>query len=508
MKKIAIINPLEKYFDRMSRLFIMPRYGTVAVGSALKRAGYEVRIFSEFIRAAIDWEYVYHSDYICFALMSFCSWRGYELAQQIRKKTKAPIIFGGAHPTVLPEECLNYCDYVVRNEGEETVVELIDSLENGTDVHSIKGISYRNASGRPVHNPNREFMENIDIPYDLTLLNEYAEVGQRPYGKRPAVSLQVLQTSRGCPFNCKFCVAPRELGTRYRTKSIATVLTDIENSMSVTKSNTFMIVDNEFTVNRKRTEKLLRAIIDRYGRTLNVALFARTEIGKDKHTLDLMKQAGVTLIYVGVESVNEDTLKFYNKKQTIAEVTENIAGIHASGIYTFGSTILGSDYDTPEKIRNTADFFIQNNFLHANFYSLYEIPTKERVLGIPQLFPDNRFIHYDWRFYNSAFVIHYPKYMKPSTLQKIIIENYEKFYSLKDKSRIDPLKGSLHGRVSFKLHMVKPEMEVARRYIPFLEKLEDGLYDEREHLLESRLPSDFEKIEFYKEIPVDLSGLD
>jgi len=504
--RISIIEPHIKNFDRMSKLFIMPRYGSIAIATALKNAGYEVRVFSEFIRSSIDWDYVYSSDYICFALMSFCAQRGYQLAQQVRQNAKVPIIFGGAHPTVLPEECLDYCDYVIRNEGEVTLLELLDTLQSDKDVSSIKGLSFRNNQGEIVHNPKREFVQNIDVPQDIALLHDYEKLKDSFQGKNPMIHMQVIQTSRGCPFNCKFCVAPEELGTRYRTKSMDTVLYDIENGIGVTGSKTFLIVDNEFTVKRERTKELLKSIIATYRDSLYLMVFARIEIGQEPELLQLMKEAGVRILFIGIESVNESSLKYYQKKISLDTIRKNIARVHSMGINTMGSTILGSDYDTPDLINNTADFFIENEFTHATFYSLYEIPTKEKVLGIKQMFPDNRFIHRDWRFFNSAYVIHYPKFMKPSTLQKIIIKNYKKFYSLKRRSE-DHLKGTAYSRMSIKLFSVNPEIAVAEKYIPFLEQFEDGLYDENEHLLEEKLPRDATQHVYIHDIPIDMSDI-
>ena len=507
MPRVSIINPHEPHFDRMSTLFVMPRYGTIAVGTALRRAGHDVRVFCEFTRGKIDWDYVLSSDYVCFALMTFCSQRGYELARQVREQTKVPLIFGGAHPTVLPEECLDHCDYVVRNEGEGTLLELLARLQAGEPVTDVAGLSYRTPEGVIRHNPTRDFLLDIDTPQDVSVLDGYGQSKDRFHGRIPAMHLQVVQTTRGCPFNCRFCVAPQELGIKYRMKSNATVLQDIESSMAVTGSRTFMLVDNEFTVNRKRTVSLLEDIIARYQDSLDLVVFARTEVGQEPDILELMKRAGVKILFLGVESVNEDTLKFFNKKQTLDSVRRNVANIHAAGIHTMGSTILGSDHDTPESIRDTADFFIENGFYHAHFYSFYEIPTKQQVLGLPQLLPDHRFIHHDWRFYNSAYVVHYPLQMKPSTLQRIIVANYEKFYSLRRRAA-DPLKGTAYGRTAMKLFMVNPEMRLAKQYIPILEELEAGLYDEHERLIESRLPPEGARLAHRRHIPIDLSAVE
>ena len=510
MAKIAIINPIVKYFDRMSTNFIMPRYGTIAIATALKNAGHEVRAFSEFIRVEIDWQYVYEADYICFAVMTFSANRAYQLAKQIKSKKDVPIIFGGAHPTVLPGECLDFCDYVVRNEGEETIIQLIEGLENGSDVTGLRGISYRDNKGKDVHNENRAFMEDIDVPQDVSLMHDYDAVGERFYGKYAARHyMQVVQTSRGCPYNCKFCVAPKELGLKYRTKSIDVVLKDLANGVAYTKSPFFLLVDNEFTVKKIRTKALLKAIAEKFDDSLYLMVFARNEVGSEPEILELMYKAGVRLLFIGVESVNEETLKYFNKNQTLEKVANNVARIHDAGISTIGSTILGSDYDKPEYIRESSGFFISNGFAHAHFYSLYEIPTKQKILNLPQLFEDYRFIHHDWRFYTSGFVIHFPKYMKPSTLQKIIIENYRHFYSAENRSaEKDALAGTPYSRLGFWLRMVVPEIRIQKKYISLLEEFEEGLYNQNEHLIESKLLDKWKNKPMIRDVSIDLTDME
>ncbi|MHC4179346.1 MAG: cobalamin-dependent protein, partial [Planctomycetota bacterium] len=145
MKRIAIISPLEEHppLEGFSRIVNLPRYGTTCIATVLRDAGYEVRAFSEFVRCEVDWDYVFSADYVCFSLLSFCSHRGYDMADRIRTKTSVPIVFGGSHPSVLPTDCLGHCDYVVRNEGEGTILELLGALERGAGVEDILGISYR-----------------------------------------------------------------------------------------------------------------------------------------------------------------------------------------------------------------------------------------------------------------------------------------------------------------------------------------------------------------------------
>ena len=97
--------------------------------------------------------------------------------------------------------------------------------------------------------------------------------------------------------------------------------------------------------------------------------------------------------------------------------------------------------------------------------------------------------------------------MKPSTLQKIIIRNYDNFYTQSRRNDEDPLRGSVYGRLAFKLKMVNPEMEVAKRYIPFLEEFEAGYYDPDENLIEAKLPQNPDAYPYVRNVPLDLSGM-
>ena len=156
--RIALITPIEDDIPVQVSAYKawMPRYGSVAVAQALKDAGYEIRHYCEHSGSIIDWDYVYSCDYVCFSLMTFCAYRGYRQANRVRDNSKAPIIFGGCHATVAPEDCLNHCDFVVRNEGEAAVLELLDALENDRDTVDIKGISFRDAAGVYHHNPDHD----------------------------------------------------------------------------------------------------------------------------------------------------------------------------------------------------------------------------------------------------------------------------------------------------------------------------------------------------------------
>ena len=538
MKRISIIAPLESrgQLDFATGVFVVPPYGILPVATALKNHGYEVKVFSEIVSSEIDWDFVFNSDYVAFSLVfTYCASKGYQYAKMVKEKTGKPIIFGGTHGTILPEDCLQYCDYVVRNEGEETLIDLLDALERKRDLSTVKGISYKLEDGQIVHNRDREFLEDFDDIVDLSLVANYGPLSAKvdpleALIKQGRLHLQPIQTSRGCPFNCRFCMAPREFGRKYRTKAIETVIAEIDNGLEFLKNNTFVLVDNHFTVDRKRTKELLTRIIERFGpNRLNLVGFARIEVGEDPELLELMKQAGFEVLAIGIESITDSVLAEYDKRQTLRQIDENIDIIHSHGLRIFAAIMFGADADTVQTLRATIDYLIEKDVSHVGINSTTPAALQTKVFGIPQLLPDNRFIHNDWRFFNGNFVVHYPKNMKPSTLQKEIIRGYSKFYSIKRNLRAEsfllqllvpparffrfypskfPAKQTLvneaiYGLLGRRTYVVQPLIKNMKRYIPVLEKFEEGFYDKNENLIQDRLPR-VENVSLVKRISLEI----
>jgi len=271
-------------------------------------------------------------------------------------------------------------------------------------------------------------------------------------------------------------------------RSIDSVVLDIKNKLEILKTSWFLVVDNEFTVNRERTRQLLQRLIREFGGKLQLMVFARIDIAKDEELLKLMKKAGVYRIYLGIESINNRSLNIYRKRQTFEDTVKSIETIYANGLEIFASLVLGSDEDTRETISGTFDFLIKYRVHAICMLSIYDFPTKERVLGIPQVFPDNRFIHRDWRFYNGNFVIHYPRLMKPSTLQREMMDGTYRFYTIARRCRDFLCRRNIGYIIQY--WSLKPVLKTMERYIKVLERYELGMYDSNEKLIEERLPKD------------------
>ena len=310
----------------------------------------------------------------------------------------------GAHPTFLPDESLEYADFVIRGEGEYALVELLEYMEKGIPaLKDIKGLSYRDRDGRNVHNPSGEFIEDLDnLPEpDFSLVHNW-----KPSNTYP------VSTSRGCPFDCKFCSVIQMFGRRYRFKSVEATLKEMRYVASVSKATKF-IVDDNFTADKRRTREILRGMIAE-GIKTRWSAQVRTDVARDPELLRLMADSGCHTLYIGFESINAGTLKAYNKKQGLEDIISCIRAVKDHGIHIHGMFVLGADTDDVETIRGTADFATGHGIDTIQFLILTPLP------GTP-LFHDmmesGRLLHTDWSKYDVQHVVFTPRLMSPATLQ-------------------------------------------------------------------------------------------
>jgi len=395
--------------------FPIPRLGAVLLSTILKEQGYEAKVFIEDI-AAPDWSYIENSDIVCISTITSTSKRAYRIADRCRQKG-IPVVMGGAHPSFLPEESIEHADYVVRGEGDVTLPELISYFEKGTpDIASIKGLSYR-SNGGIINNPPRPLIEDLDpfpLP-DFKLVSHWMPSNIYP-----------ISTSRGCPFNCKFCSVIQMFGRKYRFKSVETMLKELKHIHSFSKGSKFFVDDN-FTANKKRTKELLRAMIAEHI-TFKWSAQVRTDVAKDEELLRLMADSGCDTVHIGFESVNPKTLEAYNKKQNIDEIIHCIRMVKDYGIEIHGMFVFGADTDTVDTLKKTADFAIKLSIDTIQFLMLTPLP------GTPffyEMKESDRLLHTDWSKYDGHHICYKPLLMSPQTLHIESLKAMGRFYSWK-----------------------------------------------------------------------------
>lgn len=396
--------------------FPIPRLGAILLATILHEIGYRVKVFIEDI-ARPDWSYVENSNLVCISTITSTSIRAYNIADGLKQKG-IPVIMGGVHPSFLPEEALKHADYVIRGEGDITLPLLISYLEKETPhSSSITGLSYRDKSGRVVNNPPGPFIEDLDaLPQpDFRLVQNWDPNNIYP-----------ISTSRGCPFNCRFCSVIEMFGRKYRFQSVGKTLEAIRKAVNLTKKSIFFVDDN-FTANKKRTTEILKAMIEeKIGRRWMAQV--RTDVAKDQRLTSLMAEANCHTLHIGFESINPATLRAYNKKQEVEEIINCIKVVKDCGIHIHGMFVVGADSDNLETIKRTADFAIKNRIDTVQFMILTPLP------GTPFFFEiqdSDRLLHTDWSKFDGHHSVFLPAQMSPFTLNIETLKAMAKFYSWK-----------------------------------------------------------------------------
>src|SRR4030042_3549451 len=190
-QRIILIEPRSPAEHVFSRARI-PRLGTILLGTMLRDQGYEARIIVEETAGSVTEDDLRWADMVGISSITSTIPRAFHLGDRAKELGKR-VVFGGPHVTFLPEEALPHGEFVVRGEGEETLIELINALRGQSSVERITGLSYWE-DGRPKHNPDRPLIENLNIlPIpDFSLIK----------GWNPRQAVVPVATSRGCPFAC------------------------------------------------------------------------------------------------------------------------------------------------------------------------------------------------------------------------------------------------------------------------------------------------------------------
>jgi radical SAM superfamily enzyme YgiQ (UPF0313 family) len=402
----------------------LPRLGIALIATILNKNGFKVKAYCEDF-AAIDYNEVKDADLVGISSITSTSTRSYKLISEIKKiNPDVPIIMGGAHPTFMPEEVIeNGSDYAVRGEGERTILELIDAIEGKINFEDVKGLSFKK-DGNFIHNEDRELIENLDeLPYpDWSLLENHEEINYMP-----------IQTSRGCPYNCKFCSVIKVFGRKYRFRSVDSVIAEIKHLLKIfegTKAKRIFFYDDNFSANRKRVKSLLNKILDQKIKMPTWFSQDRLDIAEDEELVELMAKAGCMRIMAGIESINPKTLQEYNKGQKVEGIKEAISVLHKHGIGVHGMFVLGGENDDIDSIKKTMSFIIENKIDTVQIMMLIPFPGTDIYNEYKQ---QGRLIFdgaKDWYLYDGHHVVFQPNLIAPWDLQaKVSIDVMSSIYS-------------------------------------------------------------------------------
>lgn len=402
----------------------MQPLGLSYVGAALKEAGYDVKVEALYKRDALP-DYS-AADVVGISCTTFQFKQGLKLAKSAKEARKT-VVMGGPHPTSRPDEVLNsgYVDFAVRAEGELTMLDLLEALQAGSsaDFSKIRGLSWRDKeTGRIVHNSNRPFISELDkLPFPLRNRNNLSKSTPGLDG----LTYYPVITTRGCPFGCKFCDVHLLAGRRFRMRSIANVVDEIEFLKREHDVNRVAIMDDIINFDHDRLLNFCDEIIKR---RLSVALWVMGRadlLVQHPETAGKMAEAGVRTMFLGIESPNKRVLEAYKKggKASSRVSSRAVDLLRDAGIETWGAFILGEPSETRDEIEETIRYAEALNPGMAQFTILTPYPGTELWKEL-----ESRLITMDWNRYDAMHAVFKPDHLSPLEVEELCRKAYRKFY--------------------------------------------------------------------------------
>lgn len=279
----------------------------------------------------------------------------YELAKKIKSKIpEIKIVVGGPHITSNPNDLLKHpeIDIAVIGEGEITFKELIEAMKKEKDLDNVKGLAY-NVGGKVVFTPSREFISNLDIlPFPARHLVPIGLYKPQPNDQRRLPKLSMI-SSRGCPYHCIFC-DKNVFKNIYRSFSPRYIVNEMSHLIKEFKVKDIAFVDSTFTPTKSRVYKIVREIKNA---NLNVTWTCSVRANVlDKQLLKEMKNTGCWRVRLGIESGNDEVLKFINKGITKYQVRKVTNWAYELDLEPKGFFIIGHLIDTKQTIEETINF--------------------------------------------------------------------------------------------------------------------------------------------------------
>lgn len=262
-----------------------------------------------------------------------------------------PVIWGGFHPTILPEQTLEHpaVDIVVRGQGEETFKELVVRISAGLAYDDVSGISFKK-EGQVKNNPDRPAVRLDKLPplnYELIDVERY--IVKTDYATR---ALDYI-TSYGCPYKCSFCAEIFVNKRFWNALSAERVLSDIERLVERYKIDGLRLADSSFFIDVKRTENICRGLLSRNIKVTWGNVNGRTDnlLKYSDESWALMQKSGLRDILIGAESGSQEMLDFIDKEATIEDTIKLKRISSKYNVSLFVSTMIGVPYKGPKESR-------------------------------------------------------------------------------------------------------------------------------------------------------------
>jgi anaerobic magnesium-protoporphyrin IX monomethyl ester cyclase len=381
---VVLLNlPPSVDFSYTNKGAIYPGVAIILLGTLLKKAGYDVTI----IDGAYDENYLTELETclrernVLFVGMSVMTMQ-IPLALQASKVAKEcneniPVVWGGPHPTLFPEQTVNNenVDIVAINEGTVTVIALAQYLQQKQDLSTIDGIGYKTGDSisiTPLGSLD-DIKEQPFLDFSLIDTDRYLHSNaQSVYGRefpdfKDRIRVMPILTGLGCPYKCEFCINPI-LKRRYRFRSAESIVSEIKILMEKYDVNTFFFLDEDFFVNKKRALDFI-TLVQEAGLHFNWRMWSRVDHFKpdyiNKGLIKKLTDIGYGSIPMGAESGNQEILNDLKKGITLDQIKNSLNILTGTKIVPRYSFMVGLENENLQQIKNTYKFCMDMTRINA-----------------------------------------------------------------------------------------------------------------------------------------------
>ena len=337
------------------------------------------------------------TDLVALSVKTFTAKRAYAIAACYRARG-VPVVMGGIHPSLVPEEAGLHADAVVIGDAEGAWPMVLEDFRKGTLERTYSGGNELPLTG---------------LVYDRLIFR----------GKR-YLPIACVQFGRGCRYACEFCSVHSFYGNNRRTRPVEEVASEI----ALLGSRRLMFVDDNFLLDSDAAKELLERIIPL---RLRWVCQISIECAFDPELLALMRKSGCMGAYVGLESLDPASLGQMKKPQNIClDYAQAIANFHENGILVCGSFVFGYDADTPASVQTAMEFALRNKLCLAHFNILFPAPGTrlyDRLLGERRIRFDAWWLDDDLHYGDCCFV---PRRMCPGDLERAVAKARRRFNTL------------------------------------------------------------------------------
>lgn len=393
---LTIVHPCVGRFAKMKRYIRTWKMEPIpaAVLAALAPPDIETRFYDDRIEPI---PYDEPCDLVAISVETYTAKRAYQIASEYRRRG-VPVVMGGFHATLCPEEVMQYCESIVLGEAESTFPVLIDDYRHG------RAEKVYSSTERPA----------LHVTPDRTIFR----------GKR-YLPVRLVEFARGCRFTCDFCAVQSFFDATHNHRPIDQVVRELDEVRSAGKLIFF--IDDNITSNLDQAKDLMRAIIPLKIRWISQSAI---NVAYDEEALDLMRRSGCQGLLVGFESLNPETLKQMNKGFNMMRggPVEALANFRRHGLRVYGTFIFGYDHDTSESFSSAVDFAIQQGLAIAAFNHITPFPGTPLYRRMEE---EGRLLYDAWWLddrYRYNMIPFLPRQIDPDELATLCIQARRIFY--------------------------------------------------------------------------------